>query len=102
MELVDAVLDGCASEDEGVSAAQAFDGLGGFGVPVLDALGFVEHDDVRAETGVDVKRVAQHLLVIDDSEEGWGGRLACLSRAGILPVPIREGRRTGSRGWRDT
>ena len=48
MQFVDAVLDGRAGEDEGVAAAQALDGLGGLGAPVLDALGFVEHDDVRA------------------------------------------------------
>ena len=69
IQFVDAVLDGRAGEDEGVAAAQAFDGLGGFGAPVLDALGFVQHHDVRPQPRVDVQRVGQHLLVIDDGEE---------------------------------
>ena len=41
----------------------------GFGVPVLDALRFVEHDHVGPQALVDIQRVAHHLLVIDDREE---------------------------------
>jgi len=40
------------------------------GVPVLDALRLVEHDGMRLKDGIDVVGVRQHLLVIDDVEEG--------------------------------
>ena len=73
IKLVDAVLDGRAGEDEGVAAAKAFDGLGGFGAPVFDALGFVEHDDVGLEALVHFERIGEHLLVVDDGEEGGVG-----------------------------
>ena len=39
---------GVAREDEGVAAFEAFDHLGGFGRPVFDPLGFIEHDDAVA------------------------------------------------------
>ena len=70
MQLVDAIFDGGAGEDKGVAAAEAFDGLGGLGAPVLDALGFVEHDDVWTKADVHVERIREHLFVIDDGEEG--------------------------------
>ena len=69
VEFVNAVLDGCAGKHESVTAAQAFDGLGGLGAPVLDALGFIQHDDVGLEPRVDLQRIGQHLLVVDNSEE---------------------------------
>ena len=82
IQFVDAVLDGRAGEDESIAAAQALDGLGGLGAPVLDALRFVQHHDVRPQPVVDVQRVGQHLLVIDDGEErsGAGVRLRCSRR----------------------
>ena len=70
VEFINAVLDGCAGEDEGVTAAQALHGLGSLSAPVLDALGFVEHNDVRREAGVHVERVGNYLLVVDNGEEG--------------------------------
>ena len=78
IQLVNAVLDGRAGEDEGVAAAQALDGLGGLGAPVLDALRFVQHDDVGPQPLVHLQRVGEHLLVVDDGEERkQGRRLAC-------------------------
>ena len=73
VDLVDAVFDRRAGEDEGVAAAQALDGLRGLGVPVLDPLRFVQDHDVGLQPLVDVQRVGQHLLVIDDGEERRGG-----------------------------
>ncbi len=54
VEFVDAVFDGGACEDEGVSGVETFDGASGFGGPIFDALGFVENDDVGLESVVDV------------------------------------------------
>ena len=82
MQLVDAIFDGGAGEDKGVAAAEAFDGLGGLGAPVLDALGFVEHDNVWTEAGVHVERVpeqrafgkgqVQHALALVGKERNFG------------------------------
>ena len=69
MQLVNPVLNRCAGENEGVTAAETFDGLGRLGAPVLDPLRFVKHHNIGPETGVDFERVGQHLLVIDDGEE---------------------------------
>lgn len=56
VELVDAILDGGACQDEGVAAVQALHGPRRQGTPVLDALGLVEHNDVgpqvRAASGL--------------------------------------------------
>ena len=57
IQLVDAVFDRRAGEDEGVAAVEPLDGLRGLGGPVLDALGLVEHDDVRPQPRVDVEAV---------------------------------------------
>ena len=57
MQLIDAILNRGAGEHESVAAAEAFDGLGGLRVPVLDALGFVEHDHLGTEVGVDVQGI---------------------------------------------
>ena len=46
IELVDAVLDRRAGQHEGVGRAQRLDPPRGLGLPVLDALRLVEHDDV--------------------------------------------------------
>ncbi len=70
VKLVDAVLDGCAGEDEGVVAVEPLDGLGCFGGPVFDALGFVEDNDVWLEEFVDVEAIADDLLVVDDGKKG--------------------------------
>ena len=70
VELVNAVLDGRAGEHEGVAALEALDRLGGFCGPVLDALGFVEDDDVGLEALVDVEAINDDLLVVYDCKEG--------------------------------
>jgi hypothetical protein len=41
----------------------------GLGLPVLDALRLIEHDDVGAQCLVDVLSVVEHLLVVHDVEE---------------------------------
>ncbi len=57
IQLIDAVLDGRAGQHERVAAAQALDGLRGFGVPILDALGFVQHNHVGAQPLIHVECV---------------------------------------------
>lgn len=42
------------------------------GRPVLDPLGLVEHDDVRAKTVENRGQVADYLLVVGDQETGPG------------------------------
>src|SRR6185369_235836 len=59
VDLVDAVLDRRAGQDEGVGAREALDGLGGLALPVLDPLCLVEDDDVRSETPHDLLAVGQ-------------------------------------------
>src|SRR5262249_61455165 len=39
------------------------------GVPILDALCFVEDDDIRGENAVDILRVDKDLLVVHDGEK---------------------------------
>lgn len=70
IELVDPVLDRRAGQHEGVRRAERLHAARRFRRPVLDALRLVEHDDVRLQYFVDVGGVAQHLLIVDDGEEG--------------------------------
>ena len=69
MQFVNAVLDGRAGQHEGITAAEAFDGLCSLRAPVLDTLGFVEHDNVRTQSSIHVECVSKHLFVVDDGEE---------------------------------
>ena len=107
IELVDAVLDRRAGQYEGVGRAQRLDPSRRLGLPVLDALRLVEHDDVRRENGVDVVGVGEHLLVVDDVEEDGlavGGEALraraehrfrrALGEAGdlLLPLGLERGR----------
>ena len=78
-EFVDAVFDGGAGEHESIAAAQSFDGLSGLGVPVLDALGFVEHHNIRPQMLIDIQGVSQHLFVVDDGKERTRSLLAFCS-----------------------
>jgi hypothetical protein len=75
MKFINEVLDGRAGEDEGVPAAETFHRLRGLGAPVFDALGFVEHDNIRREPRIYVQRVGHHLLIVDDGEKRRGGVL---------------------------
>jgi hypothetical protein len=69
IEFVDAVFDRRAGEDKSVTAAQSLNRLGCLGVPVFDALRFIKHHDVGLEVQVHVKRIAEHLLVVDQGEK---------------------------------
>ena len=69
MNIVDAVLDWRAGENESIAALQPLDCLGCLGAPVLDALSFIKNDDIRPEHLVDVERIRQHLFVVDDGEK---------------------------------
>ena len=72
-EFIDTVFDGCAGENEGVAALEAFNGLGGLGGPIFNTLGFVEDDDIRPQVGIDLERVRNDLLVVCDGEKGRCG-----------------------------
>jgi hypothetical protein len=82
---------GGAGEDEGVAAAEAFYGLGGLGGPVFDALGFVEDDDVGAETFVDIEAVGDDLLVVGYGEKGRLGLGVGAEAGGAVAVNEAEG-----------
>ncbi len=69
VNVVDSVFDGRSGEHERVAALQPLDGLRRLGAPVLDALRFVQDHHIRLQLGVDVERVGDHLLVIDDGKE---------------------------------
>ncbi len=90
IQFVEAVFDGCAGEDEGVAAAEAFDGLGGFGAPIFYALGFVKHNDVGPQAGVDVQGVGEHLLVINDGKERSGGVSGEAAKAAAIDQLVRQ------------
>src|SRR5277367_2613355 len=78
MQFVNAVFYGCARQNKSVTAAQALDGLRGFGTPVFDPLGFVENDNVRRKARIYIKRVGNHLFVVDDGEK-WRGRMVVIT-----------------------
>ncbi len=88
VELVDAVLDGRAGEHERVATLQALDGTRGFGGPVLDALGLVEHDHVGSQPRVEVERVGHDLFVIAEGEE-WRAVCVIVREAGE-PAPVDD------------
>ena len=69
IELIDAVFERRTRQDESVGGSQGLDPARRLGLPVLDALRFIEHDHVGLEDVVDVFGIAQHLLVVDDGEE---------------------------------
>ena len=70
VELVDAVLNGCSGEHEGIAAFQTLHRLGRLGGPVLNSLGLIQDNHVGFEDSIDVEAVAHHLFVVRDSEEG--------------------------------
>src|SRR6266508_6227464 len=94
MQLVDTIFDGGAGEDKGVAAAEAFNRLSGPGAPVLDPLGFVEHHNVGAQAEIDVERVGENLLVVDDRDVHSRGVPLSDSPGGI---PVRA---SGILNWR--
>ena len=70
IHLVDAVLERRAGQHECVRAPQHLDRARGLGVPVLDALRLVEHDDVGTELLFDRPKVHSDLFVVAEREEG--------------------------------
>lgn len=70
VEIVDAVLQRRAGQDEGVPALQALDRLRRLGAPVLDPLRLVQDDRVRRQQALEVLAVGHHLLVVGQVEEG--------------------------------
>ena len=86
MNIVDAVLDRCAGENECIPALQALNRLSRFGAPVFNALRFIQDDDVRLKMPVDVKRIRQHLFIIDDREKGSG----CIQAQPSSPRPVYQ------------
>ena len=68
VQLVEAVLQRRAGQDEGIGAAQPLHHVGGLGAPVLDPLRLVEDDQVEVPSG-DFRQIAAHQLVVDDVEE---------------------------------
>ncbi len=69
VEFVNAVFERRACQNEGIAARQGLDHHGSLGAPVLDALGFVEDDEVGAQFEQFVQVVADE-FVVDDFEEG--------------------------------
>jgi hypothetical protein len=69
IELLDAVLDRRAGQNERIGRPQRLDPPCRLGVPILDALCFVEDDNIRGENAVDVLRVDKDLLVVHDGEK---------------------------------
>ena len=90
IELVDAVLDWRAGQHEGIGRAQRLHLPRRLDLPVLDALRLVEHDHVGMQDLVDVRRIAEHLLVVHDGEEC--GLAVGARRAGRGPNTERAGR----------
>ena len=80
VDLVDSVLERGAGEDEGVSAVEFLHRVRGLGLPVLDALGFVEDHEVGPQRLQKLAPVRHDLLVVAEREEGVTrvGGAACL------------------------
>ncbi len=70
VEVIEAVFERCAGEDEGEAGLEAFDDAAGFGFPVFDALGFIEDDEVPV-AALDFEVVAEDLFVVADGEKFW-------------------------------
>ena len=69
IDLVDPVFERRPGQDERVPAAELLDRVRGLGLPVLDALGFVENDHVGLQRGDQGIAVSQNLLVVAEGEE---------------------------------
>jgi hypothetical protein len=100
-EIVEAILQGRPREHQREARPEALDDPARLGFPVLDALPLVEHDQVPA-SGLHGREVPEHLLVVDDREEGvclvLGHPLGGASQhelAGALREPLHLGRPLG-------
>ena len=69
IDLVDAVLDRRAGENERIGRCQRLHRARRLGLPVLDALRLVQDDDVGLQRAVDVGGVDDDLLVVHHREE---------------------------------
>jgi hypothetical protein len=91
-QIVEPVLERRAREHEREWRSQAFHRLRRLRRPVLDALAFVQNDEVPLRA-LDGKNVAQHLLIVADREKAvvpvLAGPLCCASE-NDLAVPFRE------------
>ena len=70
-QLFQFVFERRAGKHQGVAALQLFDGAGGGGGPVADALRLVEDDQVRTQL-LHVSDVFEHEFVAGEGEELWG------------------------------
>ena len=95
IELIDAVFHWRTAQHEGVRRAQRLHLAGCLDLPVLDALGFVENDHVGTQDLVNIRRIAEHLLVVHDVEEG---RLAVGGKPRRTRPEHRAGRAGGEAG----
>ena len=92
IEIVEPVFQRRARQHERESRAKAFDHAAGLRFPVLDALAFVQNDQVPIHA-FDRQDVAQHLLVVADGEEAIVGVLTASRRDGArdeLTVAVGE------------
>ena len=71
MEFLQPVFQRRAGQHDGVFGGQALDAARGAGFPVLDALGFVQHDQI-GRPAADRLGVAVDHVVVGDLEEGLG------------------------------
>ena len=88
VDLVDAILQRGAGEDECIATAQPLDRVRGLGLPVLDALRLVQDDDVRLQEIEDLVAVGQNLLVVAEREEG-STSVCCAPREEIAEYHAR-------------
>jgi hypothetical protein len=91
-EVVEPVLERRAGEHQREGRPQALHRLRRLRLPVLDALAFIQNDEVPLRA-FDGKKVAQYLLVVADREEAVAPVLAgprCRASENDLTVPLRE------------
>ena len=92
IQIVQPVLQRRAGQNQGERRSKAFDDTAGFGFPVLDALAFVQDDQVPFHT-LNGQDVAQNLLVVADREEAVVVVLCRSSRRVAddqLAIPVTE------------
>ena len=69
VDFVDTILQRRPGQYEGIGAFQVLDGVGGFGLPILDALRLVQDDDIRFQQVVDLLCIRANLLVAGNGKE---------------------------------
>ena len=86
-ELRQTILERSPGQHQPPRGLQPLDGQRGLGCPVLDALGFVEHDQVWCEP-LELREILEDLLVVDDQESRLQG--AVLAGA-LCRRPVDDG-----------